>query len=64
MAAPEFELSDEVRSGELVPLLTDWRVDDLLVQAVFPPRRHVSAKVRGFVDFIAARWSKAPWHLD
>ena len=64
MAGPEFELSEEVRSKQLVLLLTDWRVDDFLVQAVFPPRRHVSAKVRGFVDFIAARWSKAPWGLD
>ncbi|MFT3928290.1 MAG: LysR substrate-binding domain-containing protein [Myxococcales bacterium] len=63
MAAPLFELSDEVRSKQLVPLLTDWRHDDVLVQAVFPPRRHVSAKVRGFVDFIAARWNKAPWAL-
>lgn len=63
MVAPAFELSDEVRSGQLVPLLTDWRSNDLVVQAVFPPRRHVSAKVRGFVDFIASRWNKPPWGL-
>jgi DNA-binding transcriptional LysR family regulator len=64
MAAPEFELSEEVRAGQLVPLLTDWSLDDLVVQAVFPPRRHVSAKVRAFADFISARWSKAPWGLQ
>lgn len=64
MAAPAFELSEEVRSGRLVPLLTDWSLNDLVVQAVFPPRRHVSAKVRGFADFVAARWIKAPWCLE
>jgi DNA-binding transcriptional LysR family regulator len=63
MAAPAFELSDEVRSGQLVRVLPDWHMEDLVVQAVFPPRRHVSAKVRAFVDFIAARWAEAPWCL-
>ncbi len=64
MAGPAFELSDEMRSGQLVRLLPDWNLDDLVVQAVFPARRHVSAKVRAFVDFIASRWAAAPWCLD
>jgi DNA-binding transcriptional LysR family regulator len=59
--APEFELSAEVHGGRLVPLLTDWQLDELAVHAVFPPRRHVSAKVRAFVDSVAERWRVAPW---
>ncbi len=63
IVAPAFELSEEVRTGKLVPLLTSWRADDLVVHAVFPPRRHVSAKVRAFADFLAERFRKAPWEL-
>jgi DNA-binding transcriptional LysR family regulator len=59
--APEFELSDEVRSGQLVPLLTDWRLEERAVHAVFPPRRHVSAKVRAFAQTLAEHWRVAPW---
>jgi DNA-binding transcriptional LysR family regulator len=62
--APEFELSDEVRAGRLVPLLTDWSINDLVVQAVFPPRRHVSEKVRAFTEFVAEHWRARPWRLS
>jgi DNA-binding transcriptional LysR family regulator len=64
MMAPEFEMSEELRSGQLVPLLPDWHFEPFVVHAVFPPRRHVSAKVRAFADFIAERWKQAPWGLD
>jgi DNA-binding transcriptional LysR family regulator len=61
---PDFELSDAVRTGRLVPLLTDWSLDHAVLSAVFPPRRHVSAKVRAFVDFVAERWKRPPWSLS
>ncbi len=63
VVAPAFELREEVEAGKLVPLLTSWRAEDLPVHAVFPPRRHVSAKVRAFTDFLAARFREAPWDL-
>jgi DNA-binding transcriptional LysR family regulator len=62
--APDFEFSDEVRAGRLVPLLTDWSLDSLVLSAVFPPRRHVSGKVRAFSDFVAERWREPPWRLS
>jgi DNA-binding transcriptional LysR family regulator len=61
--APEFELGEEVRAGLLVPLLTDGTIEGLMLHAVFPPRRHVSAKVRAFADFVAERWRNPPWRL-
>lgn len=63
VVAPAFELSEEVRTGKLVPLLTSFHAEDLLVHAVFPPRKHVSAKVRAFADFVAERFRKVPWEL-
>jgi DNA-binding transcriptional LysR family regulator len=63
VSGPEFELSHEVRSGRLVPVLVGWTTVGLLLHAVTPPRRHVSSKVRTFVDFVSARWKSPPWHV-
>ena len=51
MAAPHVE------RGELLPVLEDWRVDPLPIYVAFPPNRHVSAKLRVFVDWVAERLS-------
>lgn len=45
----------EVAAGRLVPVLEDWRIVDVGVFAVYPHRRHLAAKVRAFVDFVAER---------
>ena len=51
---PDFLLGEAVASGALVPLLRDWWAPPLPIHAVYPSRRHLSAKVRSFVDFLAA----------
>jgi DNA-binding transcriptional LysR family regulator len=55
----------EVVAGRLVPVLEDWRVADVGVFAVYPHRRHLAAKVRAFVDFMAERLggdaARDPW---
>ncbi|MFN3439163.1 MAG: LysR family transcriptional regulator [Acidovorax sp.] len=40
-------------SGTLVQLLTEWTQPLLPVYVVYPPNRHLSAKVRAFVDWAA-----------
>lgn len=61
---PDFIVGDELASGRLVPLLTDFRPPPAPIYAVYPSRRHLSAKVRAFVDFIAERFaSEAPWTI-
>jgi len=53
-----------VRSGTLVRLLSGYKPASMPIQAVYPSRRHLSAKVRSFIDFIAARFAEAPgWEL-
>jgi DNA-binding transcriptional LysR family regulator len=48
-----------------VTVLDDWRIADVGVYALYPHRRHLPAKVRAFVDFLAARLggdaSRDPW---
>lgn len=44
-----------IRSGELVRVLPEWTLPSGGIFAVYPPGRHVPAKVRAFVDFYRAR---------
>lgn len=39
-------------SGELVQVLADWRREPLPLYIVYPPNRHLSNKVRVFVDWL------------
>ncbi|MCU1759775.1 LysR substrate-binding domain-containing protein [Pseudomonas sp. 14P_8.1_Bac3] len=39
-------------SGELVPLFEDWRLDTMPLYVAFPPNRHISLKLRVFIDWI------------
>lgn len=39
--------------GELVPLFKDWRLDPMPIYVAFPPNRHISIKVRVFIDWVA-----------
>ena len=55
---PDFIVAPEVRSGRLQRLLTDYQPPRSLIAAVYPSRRHLSAKVRSFVDFLAARHAR------
>lgn len=62
VAEPTFILAPWLASGALVPILPGWRVRELAVHAVFPEGRLVSAKVRRFVELLAARLGpEPPW---
>lgn len=43
-----------VRAGWLVPLLAGWSLPTGGIHAVYPPGRHLPAKVRAFIDFYGA----------
>jgi DNA-binding transcriptional LysR family regulator len=56
---PAFIVGPEVRAGRLVPLLQDFEPPAMPIYAVYPSRKHLSAKVRLFVDFLIERFSEA-----
>lgn len=61
---PDFIVAPEVRSGALVRLLPQYTLPRSPIAAVYPSRRHLSAKVRAFVEFLAARFAREqPWSL-
>ncbi|MGF6495666.1 DNA-binding transcriptional LysR family regulator [Luteibacter sp. 621] len=38
--------------GELVPLFADWSFESMPMHVAYPPNRHVSAKLRVFIDWV------------
>ena len=63
--APDFIVAHEIRTGQLVPLLPRHRPPRSPISAVYPSRRHLSAKVRSFVEFLAGRFERQhDWSLD
>jgi DNA-binding transcriptional LysR family regulator len=51
---PHFIVGDDIDAGRLVRVLPEWQSVELGVYAVYPSRKHLSAKVRTFVDFLVA----------
>lgn len=50
---PDFIVEKEIASGALVPLLEDWSMGTFYLYAVYLSRKHLSAKVRAFIDYMA-----------
>lgn len=57
---PDFYVEDDLRQGRLQAVLREWEVGDVGVWAVFPHRRHLPARVRLFVDALAAAFQPHP----
>lgn len=61
---PDFIVGPEVRAGRLVPLLRAFEPAPSNIYLAYPSRRHLSAKVRAFADFLSARYTSQEWALD
>ena len=56
----DFVAEPWLRRGELVSVLSDWTRPALPVYVVYPPNRHLSARVRVFVDWLVELFSLDP----
>jgi DNA-binding transcriptional LysR family regulator len=61
---PDFIVGPELRGKRLVRLLQDFQPAPSSVYIVYPSRRHLSAKVRAFVDYMAETLATAEMSLD
>jgi len=50
--APGFLVDDDLESGRLVRLLPEYRTVEFSMNAIYPHRHHLSAKVRTFIDLL------------
>ncbi|PRD45864.1 LysR family transcriptional regulator [Phyllobacterium phragmitis] len=57
--APHLMTRRPFLDGTLQPVLTDWKREPMPIFVVFPPNRHLSSKVRAFVDWVADLFAKS-----
>ncbi|MCU4182454.1 LysR family transcriptional regulator [Bosea sp. BH3] len=55
---PTFMARAPIAEGRLVPILLDWCTGPKPLHIVYPPNRHLSNKVRVFVDWLAELFSR------
>jgi DNA-binding transcriptional LysR family regulator len=56
---PDFIVAGHLAAGRLVRIFADYAPAPTSIYAVYPSRRHLSAKVRAFVGFLAERFARA-----
>ncbi|MBL4799722.1 MAG: LysR family transcriptional regulator [Oleispira sp.] len=64
-ALPVLIAASAIKSKNLVPILCDWPFEAHPIHALYASNRHLSAKVRSFVDFVIERVRpNPPWLVD
>jgi DNA-binding transcriptional LysR family regulator len=58
-----FMAGEHVKTGKLVTLLDEYVREDVPIYAVYPSGRHLSPKVRAFVDFLVELYGPSPYWL-
>ncbi len=58
LVQPTYIVYEDIVAGRLVPLLDDWDLPQLTINLAYPSRKHLSAKVRTFIDFMAEHFAK------
>ena len=64
VSLPSFIVGGDLQAGTLVSVLGAYVPQDSGIYAVYPHSRHLSPKVRAFIDFLAERFGPRPyWDL-
>lgn len=58
---PSFMLHEDLRRGDLVEILPDYRSVELGIYAVYPSRKHLAPKVRAMINYLVARFTAVDW---
>ncbi len=58
---PTFIAGEDLKAGTLETVLDAFVPQDMTLNAVYPHARHLSPKVRAFVDFLASRFGPHPY---
>jgi DNA-binding transcriptional LysR family regulator len=58
---PAFVCAGDIRAGRLERVLREWSAPSIPVHVVYPTARHLSAKVKSFVEHLQQRMTPPPW---
>ncbi|MBN3834438.1 LysR family transcriptional regulator [Burkholderia sp. Ac-20344] len=57
---PTYLLASDIREGRLRPILANFSVEGMPIRAIYPTRRHLTPKVRLFIDRLVETWQPLP----
>ena len=60
---PAFHCVEDLRARRLERVLPDWNAPPTPVHVVYPSTRHLSPKVKTFVDHLQERMTPPPWEV-
>lgn len=61
---PVWDVWEDIKAGSLQVLLPEYTHPSVNIQAVYPSRRHLSQKVRVFIDLLCESFGETPyWDL-
>jgi DNA-binding transcriptional LysR family regulator len=60
---PAFRCVEDVRAGRLERVLPEWNAPPTPIHVVYPSTRHLSPKVKSFIDHLQERMTPPPWEL-
>jgi DNA-binding transcriptional LysR family regulator len=64
LLVPSFIAQRAIEAGQVTVLLPEYRFRLIAAYAIYPPGRHLSLKVRRFVDFLVQRFGGRPYWDD
>ena len=59
---PDFIVGDDLRRGDLVEVMPQFRSVDIGIHAVYPSRKNLPLKTRRLIDFLAEALRVPPWN--
>ena len=64
LLCPTFVVGPDIRRGDLKPVLTQYKLLEVSIYAIYPQRQYLSPKVKAFLEFLAERISDQPdWDM-
>lgn len=60
LSLPRYMADPHVERGELVPLLQGWTLEPMPLYLAYPLNRHVSARLRSFIDWVGELLARQP----
>jgi DNA-binding transcriptional LysR family regulator len=60
---PSFMVAQDLRRGDLVEILPEYRSVELGIYVVYPTRKHLPAKVRTLINFLVEQFAQPSWVL-
>jgi DNA-binding transcriptional LysR family regulator len=58
LVQPKYIVYDDIAAGRLLPVLDEWDLPRLTINLAYPSRKHLSAKVRTFIDLMTRTFNE------